>query len=272
MTRETRASRHYSTSSPSSSLHIFDARRTWETLTSFCYHVYISCWENSAAHSKHPSHYIVDTTRQKELTRRGQLSRVTSVAIVHHHHVSTIYTVSNYWAWVLNFSRSKDIWSGGGSNVTLFPDYLSLTLIWSGGGGGGGGINATLLFLGPISNTEGLWVRSRGKGAWMILLGRRGEGDNSLPCGEQKASSFLVLTTSSNLFAYISVKDEWTHTRLAVCFTSCISKIVHKDEWRRTSCASFLSMRHCGLLNYIYPVREVVLSIKKIFVHAKTDT
>ncbi len=86
--RETKGHCHYSTSSPSSSLHIFDARRTWETPTSFCYHV--SCWENSAGHSKHPSHDIVDTTSQKELTRRGRLSRVTSVATVHHH-VSTIY-------------------------------------------------------------------------------------------------------------------------------------------------------------------------------------
>ena len=37
-----------------------------------------------------PSHDIVDTTSQKELTRRGRLSRVTSVATLHHH-VSTIY-------------------------------------------------------------------------------------------------------------------------------------------------------------------------------------
>jgi hypothetical protein len=66
--RETKGHCHYSTSS---SLHIFDARRTWETLTSFCYHVYISCWENSAGHRANTHHMI-------SLTRRAKKSSHTS--------------------------------------------------------------------------------------------------------------------------------------------------------------------------------------------------
>ena len=69
---------------------------------------------------------------QNKLTHRGQLLRVTSVAIVHHH-VSALWIWSNSQAWVLNLLpwARRDIWPGGGSNATLFPDTtFGPNMVW----------------------------------------------------------------------------------------------------------------------------------------------